>query len=41
MSAQFSFLEMNVAVSIFAFGGMLGAIPAGVLADVVGRCMIQ
>ena len=37
MSAQFSFLEMNVAMSIFPFGGMLGVIPAGVLADSVGR----
>ena len=37
MSAQFSFLEMSVAASIFAIGGMLGALPAGTLADAVGR----
>jgi len=37
MSAQFSFFEMSVAVSIFPIGGMLGVMPAGALADVVGR----
>ena len=33
----FSSLEMNVAVSIFAIGGLLGAITAGILADFLGR----
>ncbi|CAI8001656.1 Solute carrier family 2, facilitated glucose transporter member 1 [Geodia barretti] len=33
----FSSLEMNVAVSIFAIGGLLGAVSAGILADFLGR----
>ena len=37
LSENFSSLEMNVAVAIFAIGGMLGALPAGSLADLLGR----
>ena len=29
--------EMAVAVAIFAIGGMIGALPAGIIADVIGR----
>lgn len=35
--ANFSTLEMTFAVSIFAIGGMLGALPAGLIADRLGR----
>lgn len=34
---QFSDLEWAVTVSIFAIGGMFGALPAGALADCIGR----
>ena len=33
----FSSFEMNVAVSIFAIGGLIGALPAGMMADYLGR----
>ncbi len=32
-----SSLEMDFAVAIFALGGMFGALPAGALADFIGR----
>ena len=35
--APFTSTEMNVAVAIFAIGGMFGALPAGPLADLIGR----
>lgn len=35
--AKFSSLEMTFAVAIFAIGGMLGALPAGLIADQIGR----
>lgn len=35
--ANFSSLEMTFAVAIFAIGGMLGALPAGLIADHLGR----
>ena len=35
--AHFSSLEMTIAVAIFAIGGMLGALPAGLIADTLGR----
>jgi MFS family permease len=35
--ANFSSLEMTFAVAIFAIGGMLGALPAGLIADQLGR----
>ena len=38
---QFSSLEMNVAVSIFAIGGLLGAVPAGMMADFLGRWVAE
>ena len=33
----FTSFEMDVAVAIYAIGGMFGALPAGFLADLVGR----
>ncbi len=36
-SVPFSDDEMTVAVAIFAVGGMMGALPAGVIADYIGR----
>ena len=36
--ANFSSLEMTFAVAIFAIGGILGAVPAGLIADTLGRC---
>ena len=35
--ANFSSLGMTFAVAIFAIGGMLGALPAGLIADHLGR----
>ncbi len=40
-SATFSSLEMDFAVAIFAIGGMLGALPAGTLADLLGRYVVE
>lgn len=34
---HFSEKEMTIAVSIFAIGGMVGALPTGIIADIVGR----
>ena len=34
---SFSDNEMTVAIAIFAIGGMLGALPAGIIADLLGR----
>ena len=36
-SVPFSDDLMTVAVAIFAVGGMMGALPAGVIADYIGR----
>ena len=36
-SHGFTDLEWAAAVSIFAIGGMFGALPAGAMADCVGR----
>ena len=36
-SVPFSDDEMTVAVAIFAIGGMIGALPAGIIADFIGR----
>ena len=33
----FSEVEMTAAVSIFAIGGMVGSLPTGTIADLVGR----
>ena len=37
LHAHFSTLEMRFAVAIFAIGGMLGALPAGIITDYLGR----
>lgn len=37
IDVPFTTLEMNVAVAIFAIGGLVGAVPAGLFADFIGR----
>ena len=37
VSSSFSDLEWAAAAAIFAVGGMLGSLPAGVIADFIGR----
>ena len=37
VSNSFSDFEWIVAVSIFAIGGMIGSLPAGIVADLIGR----
>ena len=34
---KFTSFEMNVSESVFALGGLLGALPAGLMADGLGR----
>ena len=34
---HFSDTEMTISIAIFAIGGMLGAVPAGLIADILGR----
>lgn len=37
IDVPFTSFEMDVAVAIYAVGGMFGALPAGYLADLIGR----